>query len=472
MKRRWLRSGDQTRITVTIDEAIHAGLAEMAKAEHRSLDWLGGEAIRSYVANYLAKSSLTAKSNEASDVRRSSTGLTTIDLFCGAGGIAEGFRQSGFQCLYGNDFDEEIIKTFKHNHPQAVTNSDSIAELDPNKIQKSLGLKAGELDVLVGGPPCQGFSINAPERFLTDDRNQLFKHYIRFVDAFKPKCLLFENVPGMLSLAEGKVFNAICDELRKRHYHVTAKILLAAHYGVPQERFRMIIIASKTSPVAHPQPTHYWVSRPNFTNGASMTLKLPPESKDLLKKAVTIKAAIGDLPPLKMGEGAEHFEYTSWANLSTYAKQMRNPEGFSFNHVAAVLSDVNAQRLCHIPPGGSWRDIPHALLPEGMKRARRSDHTKRYGRLHPEGLSGTVMTKCDPHWGAWFHYDQERSLTVREAARIQSFPDTYEFLGGRTSQYEQIGNAVPVLMAKAIADTIREHLSQGVNAGKTLSAAG
>ena len=137
---------------------------------------------------------------------------------------------------------------------------------------------------------------------------------------------------------------------------------------------------------------------------------------------------------------------------------MRSPAGVTFNHFAARLSKQNAESMKYVKPGGSWRDIPHDLLPKGMQRARKSDHTKRYGRLRNDGLASTVMTKCDPHWGTVFLPDQDRSLTVREAARFQSFPDTYRFLGPRVSQYEQVGNAVPVSDGKAIAQQIRAHL--------------
>lgn len=190
-----------------------------------------------------------------------------------------------------------------------------------------------------------------------------------------------------------------------------------------------------------------------------MIFKLGPEDKERLLPAVTVGEAIGDLPRLAMGEGAETIGYTS-SKASPYGLRMRNDEGVTYNHYAARLSRQNVERMEYVKPGGSWRDIPHELLPKGMQRARKSDHTKRYGRLHNDSLSGTVLTKCDPHWGTVFLPDQNRALTVREAARFQSFPDSYRFLGSRVSQYEQVGNAVPVLMAKAIAERLRAHLEE------------
>ena len=383
--------------------------------------------------------------------------LSTIDLFCGAGGITEGFREAGYQCLYGNDCMQEAVNTFSANHPEAWGDARDIGKVEPARIRARLGMKRGALDVLVGGPPCQGFSINAPERFLNDSRNSLFKDYVRFIDEFKPKTLLFENVPGLLSLGDGKVFRHIVREFEDHGYYVTAKILFAAHYGVPQERWRLILLGSRTSAIVPPEPSHYATGRANFRGGNTMTFRLTEVDAKRLLPAVKVGEAIGDLPRLKMGEGSEIVRYTVRPH-SNYARMMRNPEGETFNHFGAKLAKQNIERMKYVKPGGSWRDIPHALLPSGMQRARKSDHIKRYGRLRNDGLAGTVMTKCDPHWGAVFLPDQDRSLTVREAARLQSFPDSYKFHGPRVLQYEQVGNAVPVLMAKAIALQIRKHL--------------
>lgn len=383
---------------------------------------------------------------------------TTIDLFCGAGGITEGFREAGYRCLYGNDIMREAIETFAHNHPEALPDNRPIEEVNPSELRSRLGLAQGELDVLVGGPPCQGFSINAPERFLDDPRNKLFKQYAKFLAEFRPKAFVFENVPGLLSIGDGKVFRQIQREFSKLGYQMEARILFAAHYGVPQERWRLILLGSLSgSTIKHPEPTHFATGRANFRGGRDMIFQLADGNAQKLLPVVTVADAIGDLPMLEMGEGAEEVGYTFEAH-SAYARMMRNPEGTTYNHYAAKLSKQNAERMKYVPPGGSWRDIPHDLLPKGMQRARRSDHTKRYGRLSPGGLSGTVLTKCDPHWGTVFLPDQNRTLTVREAARFQSFPDSYRFLGSRVSQYEQVGNAVPVLMARAIALKVREHL--------------
>lgn len=386
--------------------------------------------------------------------------MTTIDLFAGAGGITEGFRQAGAECLFANDFNDYACKTFKHNHPEVLVRAGPIQDLKPATVRKELGLQKGDLDVLVGGPPCQGFSINAPERFLEDPRNSLFKNYLKFVDEFSPKLFMFENVPGMLSLGGGKLFETIIGEMHARGYRTSAKILLAAHYGVPQVRWRMIILGSRIGePPIHPEPSHYYTCRPNFKGGATIATRLVPLDQYRLKPAVTLRDAISDLPPVEAASGEEVGKFDPDSARSSYAKRIRKGARKLFNHTANGLSQVNLERLQHIGPGEAWTAIPRDLLPAGMKKARTTDHTKRYGRLSWDSLAGTMMTKCDPHWGAVFHPEQPRTFTVREAARIQSFPDSYRFLGPRVAQYEQVGNAVPVLMAKAVAETLLDYLA-------------
>ncbi len=385
--------------------------------------------------------------------------LTSIDLFCGSGGITEGFGQSGFSCVFANDLDADAIRTFKLNHPAPEANSSNIEALDPQQIRRSLGLNKGELDCVAGGPPCQGFSINAPGRFLDDPRNALFRHFVEFVREFEPKTIFFENVPGLVSFEDGFILGQIAYAFTSLGYNVRAKILLAAHYGVPQERWRLIMLAAHPgiSP-EFPEPRFYATGRANFTGGRELTFSLTEIDRAFLAPMVTVHQAIGDLPRLAAGEGQEYSVYDVPPH-SVYSRRMRADASVLSHHVSANIASINLERVRHIPPGGSWRDIPFDLLPAGMKKARRSDHTKRYGRLKADGLAGTVMTKMDPHWGPAFHYSQDRTLTVREAARLQSFSDSYRFYGSRISQYRQVGNAVPPFLAAAVAGSLRRAIT-------------
>ena len=173
-----------------------------------------------------------------------------------------------------------------------------------------------------------------------------------------------------------------------------------------------------------------------------------------------MKDAIGDLPPLKAGERGEECKGYAMVPQCDFQRAVRHGTPGVYNHEAPRLSAINLERLKHIKPGGNWTDIPHDLLPKGMKAARKSDHTKRYGRLTPDGLASTILTKCDPHWGAYFHYAQDRSLTVREAARCQSFPDHSIFHGSQQEQFAQVGNAVPPMLAKAVGVTLKAVLEE------------
>jgi DNA (cytosine-5)-methyltransferase 1 len=383
------------------------------------------------------------------------------DFFCGAGGLSLGFKAAGYRIAFANDIDPDCRGTYSYNHKRTKFFPGSIEALTAEGIFKDTDLKKGEIDVLIGGPPCQGFSINAPKRDENDARNQLFTQYGRLVlEGLQPRVVLMENVPGMLSLQSGRFVNAIYALFGSAGYRMDHMILCAAHYGIPQERWRLFFIGTrlKDREISFPKPKFSAPVRANFTGGRDLTwLKYIAQNSRGLKQYIAVKEAISDLPPLAVFEGSEEAAYTL-PPQSKYQRQLRKDSSIIFNHVAGRLSKQNLERIRHIKPGGSWRDIPHNLLPIGMKRARRSDHTRRYGRIDPDGLSGTIMTKCDPHWGSFFHYEQDRALTVREAARIQSFPDRFRFLGSKVSQYMQVGNAVPPMLAQALAEHIKETL--------------
>lgn len=394
----------------------------------------------------------------------STNDLKFIDLFAGAGGLSEGLSEAGFHGLFANEVIAEYAKTYKQNHPSTKVTTADIRNLDANEIRKQLNLEREEIDLVAGGPPCQGFSINAPVRSTQDERNHLFKDYLRFVDAFAPKAVLIENVPGLVSFEDGATLHAILDALAGLGYGADVRILGAAYYGVPQMRWRTFIIGlrGKNLPtVAFPEPTFHAPIRPNFTatfNGQQLVKMPTPETA---AKFTSVRQAIDDLPPLKNGEQGEKIKKYHCAPTSDYQKLSRIGSPGVINHEAPRLAPINLKRMKYIEPGGNWTAIPDELLPQGMKRARKSDHTKRYGRVDPDGLASTILTKCDPHWGAYFHYSQDRSFTVREAARIQSFPDHFVFTGTQAQQFAQVGNAVPPLLAKAVGLAIKSILEEG-----------
>lgn len=357
---------------------------------------------------------------------------TVIDLFSGAGGLSEGFRQAGYDVRAGNDFFGAAGETFAATHKHATFLPGPIQKYSPENFLEAAGLGSGELDVLVGGPPCQGFSVYNHQRGLHDERSSLYHEYLRIVSGLKPNWIVLENVTGMTSAGGGAAVGGILSGLEALGYTVRAEVLRAEDYGVPQERRRLVFIGNR---VGAPMPL------PKKTHGIGL---LP---------FVTVEDALADLPQLLNGEDSKLTDYAHEPR-SAFQLCMRYGSNGVKNHSAAKLSRINLDRLKHIPQGGSWRDIPYELLPEGMKRAKRSDHTKRYGRLSWSGMASTILTKCDPHWGAYFHPSQDRTLTVREAARLQSFPDWFEFKGSRTEQYIQVGNAVPPLLGFAIAEAI------------------
>lgn len=385
---------------------------------------------------------------------------TCIDLFAGAGGLSTGLELAGFEVIFANELMETYAKTLAHNHPGTEVCVDDIRLVKPAKIRKSLGIAVGELDLVAGGPPCQGFSINAPIRSAEDSRNHLFLNYLEFVKEFRPKVVLIENVPGMVSFASGETIRTILKSLVDLGYNPDVRVLYAPHYGIPQMRWRTIFLATRLdiAPQAfYPVPSHSIKGRPNFTTkigGRTLIFSDGYVDKNATNGFTTVGEALSDLPEIGNGGGTVESSYLDEPQ-SNYQHFLRLGASALTNHQCAKLGKVNIERLPHIPAGGSWRDIPHELLPKGMQRARRSDHTKRYGRLEMGGLASTILTKCDPHWGSYIHPIQDRVLSVREAARLQSFPDRIRFFGSVTEQYEQVGNAVPPLFARAIGDQIQ-----------------
>lgn len=358
--------------------------------------------------------------------------LTAIDLFCGAGGLSEGFRQAGFHVLAGQDFDEQAGATFSRTHPEASFVGGPIQQVAAQRLLKAAGMRRGEVDVIVGGPPCQGYSVYNHQRGADDPRAGLFKEYLRIVEGIQPRWLVMENVTGITSISNGGIVREIYEGMAALGYRVDMRMLKAEEFGVPQERRRVFFIANRIgAPIFFPEPTH------------------GPE----LLPFVTVWDAISDLPNLSNGSTGEPCPYRT-APRTSYQRELRGECTSVTNHSAPRLSSVNEERMQHIPPGGSWRDIPRELLPAGMQRAKRSDHTKRYGRPRKTDLACTILTKCDIHWGAYIHPTQNRAFSVREAARLQSFPDYFEFSGSRTEQYVQVGNAVPPLLGKCVAKSL------------------
>lgn len=358
--------------------------------------------------------------------------LTAIDLFCGAGGLSAGLEMAGFNVLAGVDLFEAAGQTFEKTHKHAKFLGKPIEDVTIAELQDVTGLKTGELTVLAGGPPCQAYSVYNHQRGMHDTRATLFRQYLRIVEGMQPEWIVMENVMGIYSIGGGEAVRAIKAELGELGYDVEEKVLKAEEFGVPQERRRVVFIGNRMgAPIRHPAPTH---------------------GKGLLP-FTTIKDAIGDLPSLENGEDPGLVAYSAPAR-GNFQKFARGKQKNVANHSSPKLGKLNVERMSHIPPGGSWRDIPYDLLPAGMQRAKRSDHTKRYGRMTWDGLACTVLTKCDVHWGAYIHPEQDRAISVREAARLQAFPDWFEFQGSRTDQYVQVGNAVPPLVGKAIGETI------------------
>ncbi|GAB3332598.1 DNA mismatch endonuclease Vsr [Micromonospora halotolerans] len=379
--------------------------------------------------------------------------LRAIDLFCGAGGLTEGFKLAGFEVTFALDKDKDSYETYRLNHPGVRVECASITDYSPAEIASMAG---GRVDVVIGGPSCQGFSTAGrrngwvkPE----DERNSLWEHMLAVVAELKPRAFMMENVPGMVYWKAGHFGAKILDAFKDLGYSVTKDILLAADYGVPQRRRRLFIVGLLgDKEFEFPKPT-------NMGGWRRDTLHLWEEKrlKEKLERHLTVWDAIGDLPPIGTGPGGPVTNYIE-GRSTPFARAMRGDETELRDHEVSVLGADHMALIHHVPQGGTWRDIPPHLLPERfMGGMRRTDSTNLIGRLDPALPSYTINTQFgNVTSGCFTHPYEDRSLSIREGARLQTFPDRYRFIGGLSSRARQIGNAVPPLLGSILASAIAQ----------------
>jgi DNA (cytosine-5)-methyltransferase 1 len=411
--------------------------------------------------------------------------LTVADLFCGAGGLSEGFRQAGCRIAVGSDIDPDACATYALNFPGARTIHGDIRE--PNVRREVISAATADVHIIVGGPPCQAFSqMRNHSRLIDDPRNSLYREFVRILDRLEPQAFVMENVPGLEQMG---VREQILQDLALNGiYNVRSQAVDAADFGVPQTRKRIVFIGTHSSlgiepPVLTGSGGTDAFSLERRNGGTKIRYRVVSRrelfaSVDQLKDPedavfVTAAQAISDLASLKAGETSDVMPAADLPTAtSEYQRRMREGLGDWVSNVSVPRINRDTKiRLANLPPGGNFRDLPEGLMrryltgdlwgpSNGSGRLGRR-HYYAYRRLHPSLWSWTLNTKAD----SVYHYRRRRALSVREFARLQSFPDRFVFttdprtgdLPGRVnggaahSRYRQVGNAVPPLLARAIA---------------------
>ena len=338
-----------------------------------------------------------------------------IDLFCGCGGLSLGFEMAGFNVLLGIDSWQDAITTFNHNHKKSCGICKDLSKLKPHEIEHLL--HGEKIDIIIGGPPCQGFSV-AGKRIIDDERNKLYKNFVLFAEYYRPNAFLLENVPNILSIGGGIIKKEIIKDFSALGYKVSYKILNASDYGVPQNRRRAFFVGLKNGhEFIFPQKT--------------------------FSQPITSFEALSDLPENTLVDGSSY----PVPPTNEYQRLMRKKTDKAYNHQAAEHSQRTKEIISLVPDGGNYKDLPVEL------QQTRKVHIA-WTRLDSSKPSFTIDTGHRHH----FHYKFNRIPTVRESARLQSFPDDFIFLGNKTSQYKQTGNAVPPILAEVIAKKMMEVL--------------
>jgi len=343
-----------------------------------------------------------------------------VELFAGAGGMSLGAEMAGIEIKLGIEIDKHAARTFQCNHPQATVLNDDIRNV------KTLPIKGNHSNqkILFGGPPCQGFSrSNHKTRNKDNPNNWLFKEFTRITDLWKPDWIILENVEGIIGTESGMFIEKIFKSFRKIGYTLEYSVLNAMDYGVPQNRTRLFIVGS--------------------LHGTKFQF---PESKK--KKQITVKQALSGLPILSNGHPDIDLKYST-NRLSNYAEMCKQNCEIVYNNAVSTNSNLVLERYMHIPQGGNWKHIPKTLM--GSYRDSSRCHTGIYHRLNEEEPSVVIGNYRK---NMLIHPTEHRGLSVREAARLQSFPDSFRFHGNLGDQQQQVGNAVPPLLAKNIFEQI------------------
>lgn len=339
-----------------------------------------------------------------------------VDLFSGCGGLSLGFSMAGFSISVASDWDKDVEKSYKYNKPRTKFILKDTTQLSADDIftyEKNI-------DVVIGGPPCQGFSIaNTKTRGMTNPASIVSWHFLRLVGELQPTVFVMENVLGFLNMEKGNVYRKFYERFKKLGYYVQLLAARADEFGVPQKRERVFFIGTK--------------------NGEFLAF-LPRE------KPTVVKDAISDLPVLPDGGGGEDISEYDSPPESKYQELMRNNSKYLYNHRSTINKPKLVERFKHIPEGGNWRNIPERLMDDYKDLSKVHSHI--YKRLEWDSTSVTI---ANFRKAVILHPQQHRILSVREAARIQSFPDKYRFFGNLGAQQQQVADAVPPLLAKAVA---------------------
>jgi DNA (cytosine-5)-methyltransferase 1 len=368
-----------------------------------------------------------------------------ISLFAGAGGCSLGFKQAGYDIIYATDFDKAAIETYKTNFPETKTECKDINSIDFSQLLKDLQIQVGEIDILIGGPPCQGFSTAGP-RFWDDPRNHLLKQYVRALEIIQPKWFLMENVEGLLTSNNGEYITQTVNAFIKLGYYIRLEKVYSHEFGVPQRRKRVIIIGNRLGiDFSFPQPT------------------TQSHGKIYRKSEITITHALVGLPTPSLDNNPVKYENDF---SDTWANPLKSKSKWVTEHFVQKLDETQLERIIKLKQGQTMKDLPDYLQhPSFKKRAARrvmdgTPSEKRGGapsglkRLKEDEPSLTITSAAVREF---IHPTENRCLTIRECARIQTFPDDFIFIGSNADKIQQIGNAIPPLLAKTFAIHLNEY---------------